>query len=120
MHLPVLLGVPCALLPQQPMALPPVQVLEQLLVEGAAVEICSKHEGLTALHLAAVFGHTDVALALVEHGACTAMHDGDHLTAAEVASVFGQDACADALAHDASLKSPAAEVSIHQHCRVGM
>ena len=111
-----------ALLPLQPMPLPSLQVLELLLLDGADVNCCSWYEGLSALHLAAVFGHTDVAHALVEHGACTAVRDGNGRTAAELARVFGQDAFADALVLAASRKSTAAQVGIpsalpHDHVR---
>ena len=92
-----------------------MQVLRLLLTAGADVGACSVFEGLTALHLAAIFGHIEVAHALLEHGACAAVRDGNGHTAAELASIFGHDALAATLA-----SAPAAEVSITREDRPHM
>ena len=63
-------------------------------------------EGLTALHLAAIFGRTEAAHALLEHGAGTAIRDRDGHTAAKLATLFGQAAFVAAL-----IPLPIAEVS---------
>ena len=88
-----------------------MQVLRLLLAAGADANLGSQFEGLTALHLAAIFGHAQVAHALLEHGACLAMRDSNGHTAAELARIFSQDALASVLA-----SAMAAEVSIGNIC----
>ena len=88
-----------------------VQVLRLLLAAGADANLGSDFEGLTALHLAAIFGHAEVAHALLDHGACLAVRDSNGHTAAELARIFGQDALASVLA-----PAMAAEVSIGNIC----
>ena len=68
-----------------------------LLAAGASVHNGSLHEGLTPLHLAAIFGNTEVAHALLKHGACTGTRDFSDHTAAELASIYGQHNLASAL-----------------------
>ena len=82
-------------------------MLRLLLAAGADANLRSMAEGLTALHLAAIFGHTEVARVLLEHGTCAAILDDNGHTAAELASSFGQDAFAAVLA-----SVPAAKGSI--------
>ena len=79
-----------------------------LLAASADVYACSKLEGLTALHLAAVFGYLEVANALTDHGASTRRLDGNGNTAADIASVFGKHALATVIT-----SACIAEVSIH-------
>ncbi len=84
-----------------------LQVLRVMLAAGADLNICSKSEGLTALHFAAIFGHSEVANALIEHGASTIMLDGNGHTAADIATVFGHQALATVIS-----LAPIVEVSI--------
>ncbi len=70
----------------------PLQVLRLLMEAGADVDARSRWEGLTALHLAAIFGHTEAAHALLEHGASKAICNHSNHTAAKLASMFGQAA----------------------------
>ncbi len=85
-------------------------MLRLLLEAGADVNACSRSEGLTALHLAAIFGRTEVAHALLERRACIAIRDREGHTAAKLASMFGQAAFSADLALLPLL--PTAEVSI--------
>lgn len=74
-----------------------MQALRALLEAGADVNARCRALGHTALHLAATFGHGEIADALREHGASTAILDNKSLTAAELASQFGHDALSVAL-----------------------
>ena len=75
-----------------------VQALRTLLKAGADVQTASRsHQGLTALHFAAIFGYAEVADVLVEHGANTATCHVYGDTAARMASTFGHDMLSAAL-----------------------
>ena len=87
-----------------------MQVVRLLLGAGADVGACTAAEGLTALHLAAVMGHAEVAHLLIEGGACTTTFDNNDHTAVDMAFTAGQEALGIALS-----QVPTDEVSTRFH-----
>jgi hypothetical protein len=61
-----------------------VPVAEVLIAAGATVDAKCEY-GTTALHMAASWGHLDMAKCLIEHGADPAVQDGEGLTPREMA-----------------------------------
>lgn len=81
-----------------------------LLGAGADVDASTAAEGLTALHLAAVMGHAEVAHLLIEGGACTATCDNSDMTAVDLAYLADEYELATALT-----QLPPGQVSFSTH-----
>lgn len=62
----------------------------QILIEsGAQINLKAKDTGFTALHLAALSGHTHIAEVLIKHNIDTSIKDAEGNTAREYAEKFG-------------------------------